>query len=75
MLQLSCQGPVEAGAEVTMNREQEGAQWVRPHDIQVLPNDDFINQVANGDHRVEFMLRHISNDLYICIRRVATPPK
>lgn len=75
MLQLSYRGRVDAAAEITISHEHEGAQWVRPHDMQALLNDDFITQLANGDHRVESMLRHIANDLDLYIRRIATPPR
>ena len=69
MLQLSYRGRVPADVEVTVSHEHDGAQRVRPEDMQALLGREFIENLAAGDERISTMLRHIAADLDTYLRR------
>lgn len=71
LLQLSFRGRVAADVEVTISHEHDGAQWVRPADMQALLSDTFITELAAGNERVEFLLRQVAADLDLYLRRIA----
>ena len=70
MVQLSYRGRVADDAEVVISHEHDGARWVRPQDMRALLSETFIAELANGDARVESILRHVATDLDRYLRRI-----
>lgn len=70
ILQLTYRGQVPDDTEVAISGEHDGAMWVRPADMRALLNDDFVEEVAQGDERIRSILGHVTADLDRYMARV-----